>query len=182
MTLASTALFQLSRPGPDEHDPSHARYVERVPDGRALEWLAAQGAEVDALLGGLDDTAALARYAPGKWSVKEVLGHLSDTERIFAYRALRAARADGTPLAGFDENAYVPAGAFDRRPVAALRAEWHAVRTATLALLQGLEPDAWLRRCTANGSPASVRALAYITAGHAAHHFAVLRERYGLTG
>ncbi len=171
-----------SRPGPTEHDPYYSRYIERVPAGMALEMLVAQQEEVPALLAGLDDAAALHRYAPEKWSVKEVVGHLCDVERIFCYRALRAARADATPLPGFDENTYVPAGAFDGRSLGSLVAEWKATRAATVAFFDGLAEAAWLRMVEANGAPASVRALAYITAGHTAHHLAVLRERYGLGG
>ena len=109
-----------------------------------------------------------------------MLGHLIDTERMFTHRALRFARADATPLPGFDENTYVPAGNFDRRDVASLLEEWRAVRAATLAFFRGLDPEAWERRGNANGAPASVRALCYITAGHTDHHLGILRERYGV--
>lgn len=180
MTSQATAPAHLSRPAPDEHDPYYARYIDRVPDGAVLDRLAAQRDELAELLAPLDDEAALRRYAPGKWTVKEVLGHIIDAERIFTYRALRIGRSDPTPLAGFEQDPYIAAGRFDRRPLRALLAEWRAVREATLALLEGFEPEAWSRRGTASDAPVTVRALAYISAGHVEHHLAILRERYGL--
>jgi hypothetical protein len=181
MTLhAPPAGAHLARPAPDEYNAYYERYISRVPPGRVLERLAAQQDAVAATFGPLDERTALHRYEPGKWSVKEVLGHLTDAERVFSHRALRFARADATPLPGFDENAYVPAAGFDRRDIASLLSEWRAVRTATLALFQGLDPEAWDRRGIASEAPASVRALAYMTAGHTDHHLGVLRERYGV--
>ena len=120
------------------------------------------------------------RYAHDKWSVREVLGHLCDAERIFAYRLLRIARADATPLEGFDENTYVPAGAFDNRALGDLIADWTATRSATIALVRGLPADAWARRGTANGKPVTATALAYIILGHVEHHLGVLHDRYGV--
>ena len=119
MTHASTHTY-LSVPSAGEYDPYYHRYVSRIPPGTALERLTAQQQDFVDTFGRLDERAALRRYAPGKWSVKEVLGHLTDTERIFAHRAFRFARADTTPLPGFDENAYVPTGGFDRREIASL--------------------------------------------------------------
>lgn len=170
----------IHHPEPGEFGEFHAGYVARVPRGATLDMLRTQRDEVEALYGPLDDAAAEARYAPGKWSVKELLGHLSDAERVFAYRALRFARADETPLAGFDENAYMPPAEFGGRSVASLLAEWRAVRAATLALVEGLPDAAWTRQGVASGAPASVRALFCIVAGHTAHHLSILRERYGL--
>lgn len=174
----------LSRPSPSEHAAFYAGYVAGMPDGDVIEHLGAQRAELEHLLAGLDDGDARYRYAPGKWSVKEVLGHLADAERIFAYRLLRVARGDATPLAGFDENAYVPAGGFDDRPLVSLVAELGAIRGATLALLHGLPPGVGEHRGEANGQPVTVRALAWILAGHERHHLGILRDRYlpGLTG
>ncbi len=170
----------IARPAAGEYAPYYGKYIEKVPHDDALASLATQAEDTLRLVRGLDDARALHRYAPGKWSVKEVLGHVSDAERVFAYRALRIARADETPLAGFDENAYVPAGRFDARPVESLAAEFAAVRAATLALFRALDADALLRRGTASGQPVSVRALAWIIAGHERHHHALLVERYGL--
>ena len=139
-----------------------------------------QIAETRALLRDLPAGRAEHRYAAGKWSVAEVVGHLADAERVFSYRALRIARGDETPLPGFDENAYVPAGRFDRRPIADVVDEFTAVRHATLALLRGLPEDTLTRTGTASGYAVSARALAWIIAGHELHHRAVLRERYGV--
>jgi hypothetical protein len=118
----------------------------------------------------------------GKWSVKEVVGHLSDGERVFSYRALRFARADATDLPGFEENEWVANANFDRRTLASLAAEFATVRAATLALFASLDGEELLRRGTANGQAVSVRALAALLVGHERHHVGLLRERYGLTG
>jgi len=132
------------------------------------------------LLRGVSDKDALKRYAPGKWSVKEVAGHLADTERIMAYRALRIARGDETPLPGFDENAYVPPAKFDARPLVDLIGDLFTVRAATVALFRTFDADAWRRRGTASGKPISVRALGYMIPGHERHHVEILKTRYGL--
>jgi uncharacterized damage-inducible protein DinB len=171
----------LPRPAPDESGTFYHGYIAEVPGEQIGAYLAAQVPELERLLASLDDTAARASYAPGKWSVKEVLGHLADTERIFAYRLLRVARADATALPGFDENAYVPAGSFDARPLASLVGELRALRASTIALADGIPPEAWTRRGHARGKVISARALAYIIAGHMTHHMRVLRERYHLS-
>jgi uncharacterized damage-inducible protein DinB len=145
-----------------------------------LKILEGQERETQRLLAGVSDAKALHRYAPGKWSVKEVVGHVMDTERVFCYRALRFARADDKPLQGFDENAWVPAGRFDSRSLADLAGELDAVRRATIPLLRGLDTEALARRGTANNNPISVRALAWIIAGHERHHVGILHERYGI--
>ena len=170
----------VTPPAADEYAPFYAGYVASVRDEDVLYVLASQPEELRGLCGGLADGEALARYAPGKWSVEEVVGHMCDVERIFSYRALRVGRGDATPLAGFDENAYVPAAASDRRSMAELLDEFEAVRAATLALFRGMPDDAWERRGVANGVPVSLRALLYVTAGHARHHLELLRERYRL--
>jgi transposase len=170
----------IARPAPSEYAPFYAGYVERVPEGDVLAQLARQLDETRALLGDLPPSRAVHRYAAGKWSVAEVVGHVTDAERIFAYRALRIARGDATPLASFDENAYVPAGSFDRRTLPDLLDELATVRYATLTLMRGLPAEAWARSGVASGRPVSVGALAYIIAGHELHHVAILRERYGI--
>jgi hypothetical protein len=109
-----------------------------------------------------------------------VLGHLSDAERVFAYRLLRIARGDETPLAGFDENSYVPAGVFDKRQLNSLIREWMTVRDATIALVRGLPADVWTRRGSANGHNVTAPALVYIILGHVEHHLRILRDRYGV--
>lgn len=170
----------VGRPAADEFPYHYVAYVDRVPETDPVDAMARQIGETAALLARVSDADALKRYAPGKWSVKEVVGHITDAERIFSYRALRFARADVTPLASFDENAFIPAGGFDRRPLPELAAELQDVRRATLSLFRGFDEAAWGRSGTASGKPISVRALAYIIAGHERHHVAILKERYGV--
>ena len=173
MSASATA----ARPGASEYAPYYEKYVSMI-EGDVLETLERQGAETAALLGGVSEDAAASRYEPGKWSVKELVGHMIDGERIFAYRALRFARGDRTPLEGFDQDPYVAAANSDARTLRSLAEEFGHVRAATLALLRSLDPEAWARRGTASDAEVSVRALAYIIAGHEAHHVRVLRERY----
>lgn len=168
----------IARPGPDECAPYFAQYLAKVPEGDLLDILESQWEELGCLLEELDDEAADYRYAEGKWSVKELLGHLLDAERIFAYRLLCIARGEQAPLPGFDENAYVAKGGFAARPLEALLEEYDLVRGSTLALLRGLDEASFDRRGTSNKNPVSVRALAWILAGHEHHHMSVLRERY----
>ena len=168
----------IPRPAAAEYDSYYGRYIDKVPEGDLLRTLEDQARETQRLLASLSDAKALHRYAAGKWSIKEVIGHVADTERVYAYRALRFARADATALPGFDENAWVPAGSFDARSLADLAAELDAVRRATLALFRGLDAAALSRRGTANDAAVSVRAIAWIIAGHERHHVALLHERY----
>ncbi len=176
--MSTAAVSQ--RPEAGEFEPYYALYIKKVPDGEVVSLLESQIRATTAALRRLPASKATYRYAEGKWSIGEVVGHLADVERIFAYRAMRIARADPTPIEGFDENAYVPAAQFDRRPLAELINEFEAVRAATLALFRGFPPEAWPRMGVANGKPISVRALIYIVAGHERHHLGTLRERYGL--
>lgn len=167
-----------TRPPVSDYAPSYERYVALVPEGlHVRDMLAEQVRETQLLVSGADPDAA---YAPGKWTVRQVVQHLSDAERVFATRALRIARGDPTPQPGFDENAYADATAADRRPLAAVVDELAAVRAATVALVDGLPPEAWARTGTASGHAVSVHALVWIVAGHERHHAAILRERYGL--
>jgi uncharacterized damage-inducible protein DinB len=168
------------RPAPDEYLAYYERYVALVPDGDLLALLATQGESTLGRVRTLAEDRGGFRYAEGKWTVREVLGHIADVERIFTYRALRIARADTTPIEGFDENAYVAASGADRRPLAALAEELAAVRLATLAFFQSVDDAALARAGTANGAQVTVRALAFIIAGHEAHHVRLLRERYGV--
>ena len=170
----------IPRPGADEYFSYYDRYIARVPGDDALPALMTHIEGWHPALRKLTEAQALHRYAPGKWSVKEVINHVADGERVFAYRALRFARADATPLPGFDENTWVPAADSDRRPLSDLVDELRAVRAASVALYRSLDPEALARRGEANGKTISVRALAWITAGHALHHQAILMERYGL--
>lgn len=167
-------------PRADEYAQPYRPYVSKVPQGNVLDQLERQGTSTAALLARVAPERARYRYAEGKWSVTEVIGHLSDAERIFSYRALRIARGDQTPLPGFDENTYTPAGEFDRRPLADVAREFALVRAATVALFRGFPDEAWNRRGTASNHPVSVRGCAHIIAGHELHHLEVLRTRYGL--
>jgi len=176
------ATLAIPRPAADEFFEYYGKYIDRVPGDDAMPALRDQIGDTVRLLRPLAESKALHRYAPGKWSVKEVVGHLADSERVFAYRALRVGRGDSTPLAGFDENEYVPAGRFDARPLADVVHEFELVRAASLALFQGMDEEALLRRGTANDKKISVRALAWILAGHELHHRKILIERYGLGG
>jgi hypothetical protein len=167
------------RPAADEYAAAFAGYVHRIADHEnILAVLAAQLPSVLTRLGTFDESRGNYRYAAGKWSIKEIVGHLCDTERVFAYRALRFARGDATPLPSFDDQAYVAEVRAGERTLMDLTQEWGDVRRASLALFRHLPAIAWERRGTASGQPVSVRALAYIIAGHVRHHVAVLEERY----
>jgi len=168
----------IPRPEPSEYLPYYETYISKVPKGDLLKVLEDQRRETQELLVGVSEAKALHRYAPGKWSIKEVVGHLTDSERVFCYRALAFGRADQNSLPGFDEKAWVPAGRFDARPLKDLAAEFDAVRRATIALFSGLDAEALARRGTANNNAITVRALVWIIAGHERHHVAILRERY----
>lgn len=168
----------LPRPGTDEYSPFYAGYINGVPEGDLLETLTHQLDEILVLCGSIGEPQGDHAYAPGKWTIKEVIGHLNDVERIFAYRALRIARGDTTPLPGFDENAYTPESGANARTLADLGEEFAAVRRATLTLLATFTAETAARRGTASGNPASARAVAWTIAGHAGHHVRILRERY----
>jgi hypothetical protein len=166
-------------PGVDEYAPSFSDYVSRI--GEDEDIVTVLSDQVDQLLAWLErvpDSRADFRYAPGKWSIKEVLGHLSDTERVFAYRALRIGRGDPTPLPSFDDQGYVGEQHAADRTLVELAQEWVNVRRATLALFRNFPASAWTRRGTASEQPASVRAMAYVIAGHVRHHLEVLEARY----
>jgi uncharacterized damage-inducible protein DinB len=173
-------MSKIARPDSTEHVAYFGRYTTLVPDGSIVETLRKQMEETAALLARVPAGREEHRYAEGKWSVKEVVGHLADAERIFAYRALRIARGDATPLMSFDENEYVPAGRFGKRTLRSLAEEFRAVREATLRLFEGLDDEAMSSRGTASDHPVSVRAIAWIIAGHERHHVALLKERYGI--
>jgi hypothetical protein len=171
----------IPRPATGEFAPFYAGYIAEVPVGASpLEMLASQLESVPDLLATVPESRAGYRYAPEKWSIKEVLGHLCDGERVFAYRMMRIARGDATPLPGFDEGEFVRAGDFDARPLADIVAEWTAARRATLMLARGLGDNVWGRMGDANGSPVSAGALLHIMVGHTEHHVGVLRSRYGV--
>ena len=167
-----------ARPARTEYAPYYHRYVSLVPDGDILASLERGRDETLALLAGIPESDAGFRYAPGKWSIRELMGHLIDGERIFTYRALCFARNDSTPLPGFEEDEYIRNAAFDTIPLPELAEEYGTVRQASILLFRHLTPEAWDRVGTANNGVASVRGIAWIMAGHELHHMEVLRSRY----
>ena len=168
----------LERPPSSEYAPYHAGYVASVPEGDIFEILSRQGTQFPEFLRSIGEGRGDYRYASDKWTVKEMIGHVNDTERVFAYRALRFARGDETPLASFEQDAYVPTGNFNARTLESLADEFAHLRAATLDLYYHLDTDALGRRGSASGFVVSVRAMAYVIAGHVAHHERVLREKY----
>lgn len=170
--------LEIEPPSKDEFDSYYQGYIEKVEGKQLSLTLRQQRAKMLELIDGLTEEQADYRYAPGKWSVKEVLGHLLDTERVFVYRAMSVARDEKQSLPGFDQDEYVKTGNFDQRSVESLRAEYEAVRNATIALFESLDEASWLKTGMANDVTVSVRAIGYIVPGHEAHHFAILRERY----
>jgi len=172
-------LRRIPKPEAGEF-PAYARvYIDRLPDdGRLLDHMSASLDTTAALASGLSEAALLRPYAPGKWSIKQVLVHVADDERIYAYRALRFARGDSTELPGFEQDDYARLCGADERSSADILAELAAVRRSTIALFQGLPEAAFSRSGVADGKRATVRALAYHIAGHEAHHLAIVRERY----
>ena len=172
-------MITTTRPEVGEYAPAFADYVGRIAeDEDIVAALVTQLDHVLARLGRIPEARGDYRYAPEKWSIKEIVGHLSDTERVFAYRALRIGRGDSTPLPSFEDQAYVAEGRAGDRTLADLAAEWGDVRRATMALFRNLPAEAWQRRGTASDQPISVRALAYIIAGHVRHHLEILEARY----
>jgi len=168
----------LSRPAADEYFEYYGKYIALVPDGDVRDHLRAQLFETVALLEGVDDATAEKAYGAGKWTLKEVVLHMCDTERVFGYRMLRISRGDTTPLPGFEQDEWVPHSSANKRSMSSLLLEFAAVRGATLALVDSLAAEAWVRKGTASGHAISARALAYIAAGHERHHINIIRERY----
>jgi DinB superfamily len=169
-----------ARPEASEYAPFFHRYVASVPDGDVVELLRTGGRELIETIGRIPESRGGHRYGPDKWTIRQVIGHLIDAERIFTYRALRIARGDRTPLAPFDENAYVRTAGSDGRTLADLARELECVREASVRLFESLPDGAWALSGIASEREISVRALAYITDGHARHHLQILRERYGV--
>jgi uncharacterized damage-inducible protein DinB len=172
-------VIAFSRPTAAEHAPYFSTYIDKVSGDDALVALAAQQPWLDALAA-LPETKGGHRYAEGKWSVREVIGHLSDTERIFSCRLLRIGRGDQTPLPGFDQDPYIAGGDFESRTLGDVVAEFRAVRAATLALMRPMGADAAARMGVANERPTSARAIGWMIPGHVIHHVGILRERYAL--
>jgi hypothetical protein len=167
----------MNRPERNEYADFYADYVAHVPDGSVEEFLLKQWDDLVAFLQTVPEDEASTRTTDGKWSVKEVLGHLCDTERVMSYRMLRFARGDGKDLQGFEQDDYVAAGDFNKRVRHELMVEFKNIRGATIALVGSIGPDAEALTGKANGNPVSVRALAYIIAGHAQRHLNLMKER-----
>ena len=170
----------IARPAPGDYAPFYQKYLDASASVDDVLDLLAQQSDVLAFMATWPEDKAGHRYAAGKWTVTQVIGHMADTERIFAYRLLRIARGDTTPLPGFDENAFQEQAGYDRRTVASVVAELRAVRLGSLALIRSLDASALDREGTASNTRVTARALAWLVAGHFAHHTAILKERYGL--
>jgi hypothetical protein len=169
----------MARPEPSEYALHYGNYIRLVPEEDVLEAMKSELARTLELLRAVSEDESLRRHPPYTWSVRQVVGHLIDSERVFGYRALRFARGDATPLPGFDENAYAAAAGSDRIALADLAEEFEALRRSHLCLFAGLPGDAWDRRGLANQAEVSVRALAYVVVGHERHHMAIVRKRLG---
>jgi len=176
--VVSPATFAIARPEPGEYAPYYDRYVSLIAGSDILGTLDAQRRQMMLLLSGRDEADGGYRYAADKWNAKEVLGHVCDTERVFAYRALRIARGDRTPMEGFEQDDYVKNGPFARHVIDEVIEDYIAVRRATISLLRSLEEAAWSRRGVANKNEVTVRAIAYTIAGHEVHHRRILEEKY----
>lgn len=170
----------MPRPDPSEHAPYYSRYVDLVPDGDLIRTLASQMDETQALLASVPPERETYRYVPGKWSVREVVGHLIDTERVFAFRSLWFARAAGSPMPSMDQEAWAGVSNAGTRALAELREEWAALRRDTIALLRGYDVEAWKRTGVASDNPISVRACAWVIAGHELWHRRGLVRDYGV--
>jgi len=168
----------MKRPESTEYAEYHANYISQVPGSDVVGVLESQRLQMLQLFSARSERDGSFRYAPDKWTVKEVLGHITDTERVFTYRALRIGRGDVTPLPGFEQDDFIRNGAFERRTLADLAEEFGMVRVASLALFRSFGDEAWERRGVASQKEITVRALAFITAGHQIHHRTILEEKY----
>ncbi|MFN6964568.1 MAG: DinB family protein [Pyrinomonadaceae bacterium] len=168
----------MSRPEKSEYDPFYENYISLAADADIVDLLSSQPDELRQALVGIDEPGGALAYADGKWTIKELLSHVIDGERIFAYRLLRISRGDQTPVEGFDQDLYIEHSHANERTIADLLDEFAELRSANLRQIRNLTHDDQLRTGTANGSSISVRALVRIMAGHVAHHLHVLRSRY----
>lgn len=175
--MTSTVIHSI-RPAVGEFLPYYGMYIDQVPDGDVIDSMANQLGDTLSLIRSLNESDGDKRYAPDKWSVREVIGHVIDAERIFVYRALRFSRADTTPVAGFDENTYAQNALYAKVSLANLADELEHLRHATICFFSNLDDGAMSRRGPANGNEITVRALAWILAGHEIHHVKVIRTRY----
>jgi hypothetical protein len=168
------------RPQPGEYKPFQAAYIALVTEDDILAVLSGQIETIEQLAATITREQETFRYAPGKWSVRQVFGHLADAERIFGYRALCIARGQKEPLPPFDENLFVETANFDRRTVVDLAAELILLRRASLSMMHAFEDSAWTQTCLSNAAITSTRAIVWTTAGHLRHHIAILKDRYGI--
>src|SRR5215475_9171868 len=168
----------VTRPQSDEYAPYYEKYVSLIASDDIISVLEGQRVQMTQLLAARSEREGNFRYAPGKWSIKEVIGHISDAERIFAYRLLRIARGDETPLASFEQDPYIETGNFSARKLSDLSDEFAAVRKASVALIRSLDEKAWVRRGTASHKEVTALALGFIIAGHERHHSMILEQRY----
>ncbi len=168
----------ISSPDRSEAAEYYFTYIDKVPAGDIRRLLADQAGDALTLLRGISDERSLHRYAPGKWSIREVVSHLNDAERVFSFRAFWFARGFDIPMPSYDQDAGMPFAMADERSWDSHLDEFAAIRAATVALFDSLPDAAWDRRGIASDHPVSVRALAYICAGHVAHHLGILSERY----
>jgi hypothetical protein len=171
-------MQSLGRPGTDEAGECYFRYIDRVRGDDVAAELAEQLEQQAALWADVSEERSLHRYEPGKWSLREVLGHVNDTERLFQFRMFWFARGFTEPLPSFDQDVSAASAQAHDRSLASLLEEFRSVRLASLALVRGIPSEGWMRRGTASGNPFTARAVAFVLAGHAAHHFAIVRERY----
>lgn len=171
-------MMPQNRPQPGQYAPFYEKYIALVPEGDYQTILEHQMQAWRQLPGSLTDKQADFRYAPGKWSIKEVIGHVTDAERIFSYRLLRIARGDQTPLPGFEQDDYIKTAKSSSRSLASLLEEFESVRRATITLVRSLDDNAWLQQGVASGKEITVTALAFIIAGHERHHWVILQEQY----
>ena len=170
--------WRSARPQQGEADPYFFRYIDKVPDGDIVDVLSRQVAESVAFLRAIPESKGGHTYGPDKWTIREVIGHMTDAERVMGYRALRFSRNDDTPIEGFDENLYAANAASDLRSLGDLIDEFEHLRRSSIGLVNGLTQEMMSRRGNANGKDVTVRALAFIIAGHETHHMEILKTRY----
>ncbi len=168
----------MKRPDAKDYSEYYHNYVQHVPEGDILDILDKQADLLGRFFAGVNEEKSLYRYEEGKWSIREVVGHLLDVERIFSYRAFRFSRGDQTELPGFDENSYVPKGNYDQHDITELVEEFYLLRKATVSMFRGFDKKMWELSGKANGAAMSVRAVAWILAGHLIHHMKVIQSRY----
>jgi hypothetical protein len=172
--------MKTARPRPDEYDKAFERYVSRVPETEILPALEIQPTELSAALGAVSPERESFRYAPGKWSIRDVVGHIVDAERVMGYRALAISRGEKAALPAFEEGDYAATAGYAQRPLASILDEFACLRKSHVLMLRHLDDEAWGRVGTANALPITPRALAYVLVGHVRHHAAVLKDKYGV--